>query len=1112
MRFRCVKILSFIAVFFLISGFAFLGSKTLEAEAAPQVFAEWDLNGDKEIRAGLNEINVADASVMQINEKVKVFGNIVSFGPSIGEFAYYSTKAKYQNVRIQTELCFGSTMPDWQRVVLRGDEISTRKTGGVNGYFISLEKSGYNLYRQVEGSYILLQYGAWSKNDLGSANLYDDNYHKFIFEIFDRADGSVVINMAVNDKPILHIVDSASRETDFFGQTISEKNRVSYAGSGYVGFYMNSTNSPWYLKGEFTNGLFSPNVYAGDENIYMPSSTADIQHEKINFENDEFAVLQEEYSNLALEFEYEAKIAGADNKILAVSAFNTRMGASDYSSLDGITATLYSDKLIFRLNGSEIKTVDGLNLCGRKVKLQILTTCVSGEFLFCVGVDGEWYIYNGRDIKNTIGYFGIYSFTTVSATSKAYPDRNYRVLLIGNSITNHSPLASLNYGIGSTGGETWGMATSSPETDYSHRVVSAIRELDGYENTEFMAVNMASWEADITSFEYVNTYQSAADFEADMIIVKLGENAATHSPDYTTYAAMLEKLINFLKTNENAKVIITTEYWGSESYAYDLQVDMGNIMVARNNGYSLVRINDLGTVYANKNNASADGEHYRNLEGNAPSGKSWYDEWSGWTSGVKQHPGMVGHENIGARIAEAAVRLLTGGEDVVQYKQLTDGIWAEYNTSNLYGNVAGAYDYKGNTNVSASEITGDVNEKFAENYYLFKGLDLVHDGDIYRIEIAAEDDTTAGYNYKAYTLKNGKLTELPVYINSDVYRDGFISVTGEIGDKLYICVEYNPDKIFADNTLFDAKYGSILKFINRNNDNFVLDLSAKNAKSLTVNNLCYPVLISSGKDIEIKLADGKFIIERRTFETIAKTTNNLFFSIQKLSAINYLRNATTVVSSFSESDGLYPIHTDDNGYLTDIYEVQISYNGRSGNALYVNKGISAQIYGEIEKENCLQIVSAVLPALGSSCKNIEMMSKDKFGYNNGVISIDVSDFDSDVILCYKPIAEELILEGYRKDYTQGDSLDLDSFKLKFRRDDGTIEEIKVTSDMVTGFDTKKAGSYTLTISYSGKTVTCQINVAEKEKKGCRGSAEGGSVALLLICSALLVLRYGKKTA
>ncbi|MFQ7842611.1 MAG: bacterial Ig-like domain-containing protein, partial [Thomasclavelia spiroformis] len=65
------------------------------------------------------------------------------------------------------------------------------------------------------------------------------------------------------------------------------------------------------------------------------------------------------------------------------------------------------------------------------------------------------------------------------------------------------------------------------------------------------------------------------------------------------------------------------------------------------------------------------------------------------------------------------------------------------------------------------------------------------------------------------------------------------------------------------------------------------------------------------------------------------------------------------------------------------------------------------------------------------------------------------------------------------EYIEGQRLDLSGGKVKVFYDNGTSEEISLTDDMISGYDTNLVGKQTITVTYKGETTTFDVNVIEK---------------------------------
>jgi len=65
-------------------------------------------------------------------------------------------------------------------------------------------------------------------------------------------------------------------------------------------------------------------------------------------------------------------------------------------------------------------------------------------------------------------------------------------------------------------------------------------------------------------------------------------------------------------------------------------------------------------------------------------------------------------------------------------------------------------------------------------------------------------------------------------------------------------------------------------------------------------------------------------------------------------------------------------------------------------------------------------------------------------------------------------------------YEASEALDLTGAKITVSYSDGYEEEINITNDMTTGFDSSILGEQTITVTYNGQTVTFKINIIERE--------------------------------
>ena len=193
-------------------------------------------------------------------------------------------------------------------------------------------------------------------------------------------------------------------------------------------------------------------------------------------------------------------------------------------------------------------------------------------------------------------------------------------MFAGNSITLHG----VKEDIGWTG--EWGMAASSRENDYVHRLVSYVNEIA--DDAVFCICQVASWETNYKNgTEVHDMFEEARKFCADIIVMRFVENCKAHEFDKDIYKTELDKLLKYLDGKGSADIIMTTGFWKHPG-------DVTTTEYANENGYPLVYLGDLGE----KSEMKAIGlfEHL----------------------GVANHPGDLGMKNIADRIFSELKRIL----------------------------------------------------------------------------------------------------------------------------------------------------------------------------------------------------------------------------------------------------------------------------------------------------------------------------------------------------------------------------------------------------------------------------------------------------------------------
>ena len=191
-----------------------------------------------------------------------------------------------------------------------------------------------------------------------------------------------------------------------------------------------------------------------------------------------------------------------------------------------------------------------------------------------------------------------------------------RVLFIGNSITRHGPKPDIGWE------HDWGMAASALEKDYVHVTVKLLEEK--YGKVDYCVANCGEWELNYYQDDLIQNWSVARGFNADIIIIRIGENIWNAHEFFDKYPLEphFSKMIEYFRSNEKARVIVTDLFWENE------QINEAIYKAVEKGGYTLVRLTDLGSENENK-----------------ALGQFWHE-------GVALHPSDKGMERIAMRIVE----------------------------------------------------------------------------------------------------------------------------------------------------------------------------------------------------------------------------------------------------------------------------------------------------------------------------------------------------------------------------------------------------------------------------------------------------------------------------
>ncbi len=115
---------------------------------------------------------------------------------------------------------------------------------------------------------------------------------------------------------------------------------------------------------------------------------------------------------------------------------------------------------------------------------------------------------------------------------------------------------------------------------------------------------------------------------------------------------------------------------------------------------------------------------------------------------------------------------------------------------------------------------------------------------------------------------------------------------------------------------------------------------------------------------------------------------------------------------------------------------------------------------------------------------ISAFDSQKIGVQSLTVNYGGQTTHVEVTVSHAPIYSISVVDGnYKKEYVQGQSLDIKNMFVNAVYVNGYSEQIAVTESMVEGFDTTQTGNRQFMIVYGGMQTTCEISVSSKSISG-----------------------------
>jgi lysophospholipase L1-like esterase len=137
--------------------------------------------------------------------------------------------------------------------------------------------------------------------------------------------------------------------------------------------------------------------------------------------------------------------------------------------------------------------------------------------------------------------------------------RVQKILFLGNSITLHGPAPHIGWH------GNWGMAATSQEKDYVHLILGKLAAATGKQSKVHIK-NAADFERNFNDYDLAAGLKEELDFQADVIIIALGENAVSLNTDElrSQFHTAFTNLLDIFKKQGRPAIFVRGTFWLDE--------------------------------------------------------------------------------------------------------------------------------------------------------------------------------------------------------------------------------------------------------------------------------------------------------------------------------------------------------------------------------------------------------------------------------------------------------------------------------------------------------------------------------------------------------------------
>lgn len=698
----------------------------------------------------------------------------------------------------------------------------------------------------------------------GNLRLADGYYHDYKVQVFDNESSGLTIKVWVDAGLLLDYSSNGNENLkDYLGNDIGEKENVT--GEGNI--ILQAQNTDISIVSTPNYNEITPNYYFVDANKWFTDKT---DSSKPSISNGSIII-----PNGLTENSYVNCLSGNDNtlrdftsdfnfKILKsendVDPNGYRMGIalryqteditepfSNNFSENGYYLMFRDDKISLNRGNTTLGNSNIVNIANNiehNIKLSIFNV-PNGVQTF-VWIDSNLVLSYLDDSSKKIYSAGYMQVVSQCAEILLKGENNavnpLKVLFIGNEITTSKPIPELGWD------GTWGMAASSEDKDYVNIVMQYVKQTNP--DAKYLTFDASGFEKSYTYISYnMDLFSAARDFDADIIVMRIGENCREQELKTTPFNVQYLRVIDYLNKSGNAKIIITTSF-----NDYDILDDEISI-AARSRNYPLVKLGDLS-------------KDESNLADNKYKGTK-----------LAAYPGDIGMKKIADRIIESLSSILNGGDGLTSLflKDLATGVSVEISTDVTLNNTTLKVE-RINSNIQYEQIKQSLNK--------FGILE------IYDISLQNKPEPMGTIEIVFPRPKYTKYKSLYIYFKGN---DGTLEKVTDVKfgnssikakyNKLGVFIiveELYPYDVLSDGIIDGKEITSIIK----NSPDGLVRISIDKMERFILHSSAFSTILYTGYPIELVFVEGVMNIPYEVFAAITISNESLEFFLSSMNSLD----------------------------------------------------------------------------------------------------------------------------------------------------------------------------------------------------------------------------------